>query len=164
MSIQEREAAHQRALLAPFVTIDDTPAEETGLLCAEQIGGLRSWAQMVGYYDAPLPLKFWRVEGGWLYASVGTQFEIIARPNSAHLLILHSHLIVKVECYCICGMHIERPAPAADCYFFPLDALHFEMYTQLRRTFYQIYGVRSKSLPLWVVDELARTQMALIAR
>ncbi len=164
MSIKEREAAHQRALLAPFVTIDDTPAEETGLLGAEQIGGLRSWARMVGYYHAPLPLKFRRVEGGWLYASVGTQFEIITRPHSAHLLILHSHLIVNVECYCICGMRHKRPAPPADDYFFPLDALHFEMYTHLRRTFYQIYGVYSKSLPPWVVDELAHTQQALVLR
>ena len=164
MSIQECEEAHQRALLAPFVTIDDAPAEETGLLSAEQMGGLRSWARMVGYYDAPLPLKFWRVEGGWLYASVGTQFELIAHPNSSHLLILQSHLIVKVECYCICGMHHKRPAPPADGYFFPLDARHFEMYAQLRRTFYQIYGVYSKSLPPWVVDELAQTQQAVVSR
>jgi hypothetical protein len=148
------------ALLA---TIDGTPVEQGIILSGEQWGGLRSWAQRMGHYQAPLPIKFIRVEGDWLYASVGARFEMIIGPHPAHLLILRTALVLNVECYCICGLHDERNAGAGDRACFQLDARHFEMYAQLRRIFYQRYGEYSDDLPVWVVDELAAMRALALA-
>jgi hypothetical protein len=152
MPDQKFEGEQAETVLA---TINDTPVEEANLLSDEQRAGLGSWARMVGSYDAPLPIRFSAVEGGWLYASVGIRFQLILDTQPTHLLILRTVIPSNIECYCICGLNAVRTALPDHLYFFQLDILHFDMYAALRRAFYQRYGPKGRGLPPWVVEELA---------